>query len=142
MAGSDDSGSAVDALARLPWAKKAASIGAMVAVLTGAMGFVNQAEVAEPHWVATRSFVRDGITQATFKLEQRQIVTQIYLANSERSRIENELANKQVLLDQNPTMPQGIRDTINEQIRTLKRTLEFTTGQIDDLRREQSGRRP
>jgi len=111
-----------------------------VAMVGGALGIANQADIAEPHWIATRSFVRDMVAQANSKIESRQLQTQIYLARSERSRLENELANKQVLLTQNPTMPQEVRRAIEDQIRTLNRDLEAAKSALEDLRREQ--RRP
>ena len=128
--------------ARMSWTQKLGVVATGIAVIGGSFGVANQAELAEPHWVATRSYVRELMAQANGKLEARQIQTQIYLANSERSRLENELANKKVLLDQNTTMPQGIRDSINEQIRQLLRDLENTKQSLDDLRRDQTGRRP
>jgi hypothetical protein len=128
--------------ARMSFTQKLGTVATGIAIIGGSFGVANQAELAEPHWVATRSYVRELLAQANGKLESRQIQTQIYLANSERSRIENELANKKVLLEQNQTMPQGVRDAINEQIRQLLRDLENTKQSLDDLRRDQNGRRP
>lgn len=113
-----------------------------LATLIGALlGIANQINAGEPYWIASREFVRSSIAQATTQLEVRQIQTQIYLANSERSRIENEIANKQVLLDQNKDMPQPVRELIQEQIRALVRNLETTKSTLDDLKREASAAR-
>jgi hypothetical protein len=131
-----------EVFARMSLPQKIGLTAAGITIIASSIGVLNQLAIAEPYWPATRSFVEEKIIKATSKLETRQIATQIYLANSEYARIQNELANKQVLLEQNPTMPQGVRDSIQEQIRALQRTLEATRNQLDDLRREQSGRRP
>ena len=138
----DDPPPLVEVFAKMSWAQRIVIIGTAVTIIGGSIGIMNQLAIAEPLWFATRSFVRGEIAFATMKVEARQIATQVYLANSEYSRIQNELANKQVLLDQNPTMPQAIKDSIQEQIRLLQRNLESTKNQLDDLRREQAGRRP
>lgn len=122
--------------------KRMGIVTALIAAGGAVMGFANQAEVQEPHWLATRSYVRDTITSSTAKIESRQLQIQLYLARTERSRIENELANKQVLLTQNPNMPAEVRRAIEEQIRALTRDLEAAKSSYDDLRREQAGRRP
>lgn len=127
---------------RMSWTQRLGITATGIAIIGGSFSIANQTELAEPRWPATRGFVRELMAQANNKLESRQIQTQIYLATSERSRLENELANKKVLLDQNPSMPQGVRDSINEQIRQLMRDLETTKQSLDDLRRDQSGRRP
>ena len=104
------------------------------------MGFANQAQVQEPYWIATRSYVRDTVGASTTKIERRQLQIQVYLAKTERSRIENELANKQVLLTQNPSMPYSVRSAIEEQIRALSTDLEAAKNSYEELRREQAGR--
>lgn len=118
-------------------------IATAVAILAGSLTIANQADIAEPHWIATRSFVRESIITAQQALavqqsnvEKRQITTQIYLAKSERSRIENEISNKQVLLSQNPNMPDGIKSAIQEQIRSLNADLESTKAAAEDLKNQ------
>lgn len=123
-------------------AQKVTLAGAAVTILVGSITILNQLAIAEPYWLVQRYYVEERIVAVTSKIEARQIATQIYLANSEHKRIQNELANKQVLLDQNRMMPQGVRDSIQEQIRSLHRELEETKNQLGDLRKEQSGRRP
>lgn len=114
-------------------------ISLLVSIATGLAAILtvmNQAQIAEPHWLATRSFVRDYISSTQKNLETRQIKTQLYLATTERSRLENEIANKQLLITQNPTMPETVKQIILEQIRTLNISLENNKLTTDDLRRE------
>jgi len=108
-------------------------IAAMLTIIATVITLMNQADIAEPHWVATRQFVRDQVVQASTPLLKKQVETQLFLAKSERSRIENEIANKMVLLSQNPTMPQPVKDAINEQVRSLNSDLETTKATISDL---------
>jgi len=113
----------------------------LATLVAALLGVANQINAGEPYWIASRDFVRSSIAQATTQLESRQIQTQIYLANSERSRIENEIANKQVLLDQNKEMPQAVRELIQEQIRALMRALEASKATLEDLKREAAAAR-
>lgn len=139
---SEDPPPLTEVFAKMSLVQKISLVGAAVTIAVGATGILNQLAIAEPYWFAQRYYVEEKISLATSKIESRLLATQIYLANSEYARIQNELANKQVLFEQNPTMPQGVRDSIQEQVRSLQRSLEATKNQLDDLRREQSGRRP
>lgn len=117
---------------------------AVGAVLT----IAGQAEILEPYWPATRAYVRVQYNVENVRLIQelnllnsRQIRMQISSAAAERSRMENEIASKRVLLQQNASMPQGVRDVIEEQIRSLQRSIEEKTVEIKSLTKEQ-GRSP
>lgn len=114
---------------------------AIGAVLT----LAGQAEILEPYWPATRSYVKAQYNVENVRLIQelnllnaRQIRMQISSAAAERSRMENEIASKRVLLQQNSNMPQGVRDVIEEQIRSLQRSVEEKTAEIKSLTSEQS----
>ena len=111
-------------------------------LMTSLFGIANQIGAGEPYWIASRDFVRTHVAQVASKIEAQQLRTQVFLARSERSRLENEIANKKVLLDQNPNMPLEVRSAILDQIRTLTQNLEDAKNTLDDLKREQSGRRP
>ena len=113
--------------------KKLGVLAVILGIIVSALTIMNQADIAEPHWLATRSFVRVQVQQAATPIERGQIQTQLFLAKSERKRIENELANKQVIVSQNPDMPQYARDIIAEQTRSLTIDLENTKGAIVDL---------
>ncbi|HEY6021660.1 MAG TPA: hypothetical protein VIY48_17860 [Candidatus Paceibacterota bacterium] len=122
---------------------KLGMIATIIAVVAGSLTIANQAQIAEPHWLATRSFVRDylttaqqGLTAQQNRVESRQITTQMYIAKSDRNRIENEIANKQVLLTQNPNMPDPVKYAIQEQIRSLNVDLESAKSTYEDLKNE------
>jgi hypothetical protein len=111
-------------------------IAAMLAILVSAITFINQAEIAEPHWVATRAFVRETIQKAEGPLARQQVDTQLYIAKNERSRIENEINNKQLLITQNPTMPQAVKDAIEGQVKQLREDLQNATQTIIILQQQ------
>ena len=117
--------------------------GAIGTIATAAIAVANAARLAEPYWIATRGFVVDEIADARFKvssevtrLEQRQIETQLSIAKSARRNIQNEIANKQLIIQQNPSMPATVRSLIDEQIRNLLDDLDSTKDTIEGLNKE------
>lgn len=122
--------------------KRLSQVSVAAILITTLLAIANQIDAGEPYWLAHRGFVRYIVSQATTKIEARQIQTQIQLAEQNLATIENEIANKQVLLEQNKDAAEDLKNVIREQLRTLTRNLQFTKNTLDDLRREQSGRRP
>lgn len=125
------------------WRKIAAIGGAVGAVVSAMAAGANATKMAEPYWVATRGFVSDEmklINDRTLRvidrLETRQINTQLYIASTQRKLIENEIASKEALLKQNPTMQWEARSIIEEQIRNLNRDLELAKQTADGLSKE------
>ncbi len=142
-------GAAVMAKVDISFRKMAVLLGIIAGVLTAIMTILNVTSSAEPYWLAHREFVREQITRASLKMandvgkvESRQISTQLQMAKATRRDIQGKIEDKQILLTQNATLPQAVRDAINDQIRSLKEEYEDISSTISDLTREQSGRRP
>lgn len=112
-----------------------AVIGALVAV-----GGVMQA--GEAYWPATRGHVTEKIEQSTGRIMSRMLDTQIVVENGERRRIEDKIADRELLLRSNPNLTDQMRAIIDEQLREWRRELSQANNRIDDLNRERSGRRP
>lgn len=115
-----------------------ASIGRRVSMIAGAVGatfaamisVMNFTETAEPHWLATRSFVRESVRDAQKvqavqfeKLNESQRRTEIFLAQSEQRRIENAINEKQNLLRDNSAAAPALRDAVSSQVQELQTDL-------------------
>lgn len=117
-------------------------IGAVIAAFSSFLVLMNQLEAGEPYWVATRGFVSEKVEMAQASLAKRVIDTQITIERAERRRIETQMRDREILLQQNSTAPDGLRRVILDQISELKQQFSDTSGRIDALERERSSRRP
>lgn len=134
--------------------------GALIGILTALTMMANAMKVAEPHWVATRGFVRENISDikdriaAEIKsgditqnmqltsLHHRLIESELSRARDKRFEIGERIANYQFMLNQNAAAPPDLRDAISRQVSTLMDERVSTSQRIDALERELSGRRP
>lgn len=127
--------------------KTTAVLGLVAGAVASLMVILNATSSAEPYWLAHREFVREQISKTSLKItadvskvESRQISTQLQMAKTSRRDIQSKIEDKQLLLQQNPVLPQGVRDTINDQLRSLKEEYEDISSTITNLQREQQGR--
>lgn len=131
----------------MPQIRKWAALSGLVGtVATAFLAVLNATKAGEPYWFATRGYVAaeiktsvDTTNAAVKNMELRQINTLMAIAQSNRARIENEIANKEVLIKQNLNMPIEVRSAIEEQTRGLRRELEAAIIDIRNLDDEQVG---
>ncbi len=121
----------------------------VTAVLTAIIATMHFGEIAEPYWVATRGQVRyelqkinDKADAQTHALISQLTDTQLDIKKNERARINDKIREQQLLLQQNPTMPDPVKAAMNGQIMVWQddiRNLDFS---IEQLMRARSGQRP
>ena len=134
-------------MVELSFSRVAILLGTFAGITTSIVVILNATSAAEPYWLAHREFVREQITKTSTrmaqdlgKVELRQISTQLQMAKTSRRDIQSKIEDKQLLVQQNPTLPSGVRDTINEQVKSLKEEYEEISETISNLQREQRGR--
>jgi len=122
--------------------KRLGLIGTAVAVVAGSLTVLNQAEVAESHWIATRSFVRDNLKLQRDErivqydsLKQSQHRTELFLAQSERRRIRSAISEKNSLLQDNGSIPPQVRASIQQQITDLQSDLDRVNDALQRLQK-------
>ncbi len=133
---------------QLPWVRKSAVVAGFVGTVASAVvAGANAARIGEPYWIATRGLVREEIqasndktTQAIDSVAAKQLKMQLFIARDQRQRLENEIASKNILIQQNPNTSREVQSAIEEQLRTLSRDLESVKREIDALSSEQNGR--
>ena len=133
------------------WIKRMGAIAAaFTAILVLATTAANLMQVGEPHWVATRSFVRDQIEKVVDKADterskqtQRSIKTEIQVLKGQRAQIVSEIKRRELLLE-DPTAQASLdyRRLIRDQIEQYRDQLKDMDVELEGLMREQSGRRP
>lgn len=89
----------------------------------------------EPHWIATRSFVRDTFNE-TQKLilaaESNQINIEIRIEESEHRRIRTKIRDIEVELEKNSEAPDSIKRILKDQLAEQRDELET---KLETLRR-------
>lgn len=119
---------------------------AITSVLAAAVAIANALQAGEPHWIATRAFVREQVTQATGSitksqndLQRQQIETQLQVAQGRRESIVAKIGDRQLLLKQ-PGPPDYER-LAREQIGDLQQQLKELDEQIRNMRMTLSAHR-
>jgi pyocin large subunit-like protein len=129
-----------------PWGKRIAVLAtSFTATLGAVVAMANALNVAEPYWIATRGFVKDQIQRTGDQMASvhgRQIDTQIRIDRNERARVLDKIADRELLLQQNPDMPAQARAAIDEQIRNWRDDIRELDYSLDQLHRSRAGRRP
>lgn len=123
---------------------------AVTAVLVLVTLVTNLLQIGEPHWVATRSFVREFVLTVETKADadrakqtQRSIKTEIQVLKGQRAQMVSEIKRRELLLE-DPTA-QGspeYRRLIRDQIDQYRDQIKEMDVELEGLIREQSGRRP
>ena len=123
--------------------------GAITALIVLATTAANTLQMGERHFLATRGFVRDNVTETRSEiktqliaLNRRLIESQLSLARDEKKRITERIASYQFMLSQNVTAPAEMRDNIRRQIEDLTSERADVAARIETLEAELSGRRP
>ena len=122
----------------------------VTAVLTAIFTTMHFAGVAEPYWIVHRQFARDLVsaTENSAKVrddEQSRRLLSIEIAMKEGERRASQRSidrGHAELLKLPTTSPDSIRDFFNDQVRRYSDQLRIIDLQLDELRRQQSGRRP
>ncbi len=149
------------AIADWPWYKQAtAALALITAAATAIVGVSNAYGVAEPHWIATRFFVREQVTSAKAdikaevqegdrkqatrldRIEMQLLQNDLNAALRERSAIRNKLSEHKATLTKDGALPAQARLIIEGAVDQLEDDQRFNEMRIDDLRRRISGQRP
>lgn len=123
---------------------------ALLALITLTTTTANLLQVGEPHWIATRSFVREQVGQAETKsavrdaqMSQRAIKTEIQVLRGRRESLNGEIKRRELLLEDPAAQASAeYRRLVREQIDQYREQLKDIDNELDGLQREQSGRRP
>lgn len=112
----------------------------VTAVIAAAFAIANALQAGEPHWVATRSFVRDTIVtvQARYdkrqqELQSQQIQTEIQVLRGRIEQMRSKIADRELLL-QKQEGPAEYRQLVQEQVADYKNTLALLNDQLAKLR--------
>lgn len=113
------------------------------AVIAAIFAVANVLQAGEPHWIATRYFVREQIAQASAKYNaaqtrldrtQTQIETQVL--QSRVDAIKAKINDRELLL-QKQEGPFEYRQLVQEQVANYKEQLSQVNEQLRNLRRSQ-----
>lgn len=121
--------------------KKITAIAAMItAVLAAMFAVANALQAGEPHWLATRGFVREYIAQASAKytadqqqLKVQQTQTEIQVLQGRIDTIKAKISDRELLL-QKQEGPFEYRQLVQEQINSYKDVLDRLNEQLKQLR--------
>lgn len=116
--------------------------GAVSASAAAIVAIMHFGQVAEPYWVATRSFTRELVQSSEKTNTQQFIALQIATKESSRDNTQAQIDRLEYELKKNPDSADSIRQILTEQIRRYSDQLRILNLELDDLRRRQSGRRP
>ena len=122
----------------------------VTAILTAIITTMHFAGVAEPYWIVHRQFARDLIsaTENSAKVRddeqsRRLLSIEIAMKEGERRASQRSIDRANAELLRLPTgSPDSIRDFFAEQVRRYTDQVRIIDLQLDELRRQQSGRRP
>lgn len=110
-------------------------------VIAAAFAIANALQAGEPHWIATRSFVRDTVTmvQARYderqqKLQTQQIQTEIQVLQGRIESMRSKIADRELLL-QKQEGPADYRRLVEEQVADYKNTLARLNDLLVELRK-------
>jgi len=118
------------------------------AVIAALFAVANVLQAGEPHWIATRSFVRMTVAETSSKIAQsenqlktRQVQTELQVLQGRVEAIKSKISDRELLLQQ-PDGPPQYKNLISQQVDEFKERLKILQAQTDDLRRELAGRQP
>jgi len=113
---------------------------AISSVVAASIAVANVLQAGEPHWIATRSFVRETVaevqaksTLAQKKLEQQQIQTEVQVLQSRIEAIKSKISDRELLL-QKQEGPAEYRQLVQEQINGYKDALDRLGKQLEQIR--------
>lgn len=113
---------------------------AISSVLAAGFAVANALQAGEPHWIATRSFVRGTVaqvatqydaTQRQLKFQQTQIEIQVLQSRIEATKSK---INDRELLLQKQEGPIEYRQLVQEQVNGYKESLDRLSEQLKALR--------
>ena len=114
--------------------------------IAAGIAIANVTETAEPYWLSTRGFVRDEIKMKVVSdirsTVTRQISTQIKIDKLEKRLIEDKIADKELLLQQQINPPPQFRAAVQEQIRGYNDALKEIVKSISKLEIEHDAKVP
>lgn len=121
--------------------RKVTAVAVMIsAILAAFFAIANAFQAGEPHWVATRGFVRDTVAQAAhkydasqLKLQVQQRQTAIQVLQGRIEAIRSKIADRELLL-QKQEGPIEYRQLVQEQVADYKNTLILLNEQLTRLR--------
>jgi hypothetical protein len=127
---------------RVVWA-----IGVVGAFFTALIAVANAGRVFEPYWIATRGHVHERVAAATSEIAGQVAAVNDRLDQQtldgkrfERARVQDKIADRDLLLRQEPNMNANARVAIEEQLRVYRETVEALTRDILRLENARSGR--
>jgi len=119
-------------------------IGTAVAIIAGLLTIANQAQIAEPWWIASRSFVRDQVAeQQKFirvqigPLEQRQIAQEINQLRAAKDNSRDKIFDLDVL-EKKDALPMDVVRNIDKQKQELQDRIEGINTRLQQLEAERN----
>lgn len=121
----------------------------VTAVLAAIIAVANALSAGEPHWVATREFVRTQVSTATEQVERsqqqlkrRQVQTEVQILTGRIEQTRAKIADRELLIQKPEGAPPEYKRLITQQVEEFKDQLKLLEAQLDDLRRELASRTP
>jgi len=121
----------------------------ITAVLAAMVAVVNALNAGEPHWVATRHFVRAQVELTTSQIERtqqllrtRQVQTEVQIVQGRIEQTRAKISDRELLIEKPEGAPPEYRRLIIQQVEEFKDQIKLLENQLDDLRRELVARRP
>jgi len=122
---------------------------AITAVLAAVIAMANALNAGEPHWVATRQFVRSqvelaagGIDRTQQHLKTRLVQTEVQIVQGRIEQTRAKISDRELLVEKPEGAPPEYKRLITQQVDEFRDQIKILEGQLDDLRRELSARRP
>jgi len=121
----------------------------ITAVLAAIIAVANALSTGEPHWVATRQFVRSQVALATDQIDRtqqqlrtRQVQTEVQIVQGRIEQTRAKISDRELLVEKPEGAPPEYKRLITQQVDEFRDQIKILEGQLDDLRRELVGRRP
>ena len=119
-------------------------VGTAITIIGGTFTVINQADLAEGHWFATRGFVRTEVTQQRsflksqlVPLEQRQISQELNQVGNAIDTARDKQFDLKVLSDRNDLSPE-IKKNVEHQKQDLQDRIDALTSRRIQLRQERN----
>lgn len=114
----------------------------VTSVIAALIAIANALQAGEPHWIATRSFVREMVLEAQSKsaIEQQKLQsgllqTEVQVLQSRIDSIKSKISDRQLLL-QKQEGPAEYRQLVQEQINNSQESLQRLNDQLQALRKQ------
>lgn len=127
----------------LTWKAKLGTIATGVAIVGGLLTVMNQAQVAEPHWLATRGFVREADMSRKVQIDRglnggtiRSNTLEAAIINGRRDAARNSIVSLKLLLQKDGSISSDYRTMIEQQLSELDDKIRQIDRRLDILRQE------